>query len=804
LPSHAKISTALDLLESGGALFDSDFHLVHANRNFLALRDYPAELCRPGARLEDLLRFNAERGDYGEGDAHSQVEQRLTEIAGSSVRVIERKMADNRILRIRYCRAPGRELLVTIEDRTEEYRAQAALAASEERHALVTRAASDGIYDWNVADDLLFVSDRLGEMLGIDIGLNGSSAWMDRIHEKDREGYVAALRAHFRGNADGINCAYRVRNVLGEWRWLRDRGLGVRGMDGRVKRLVGAVSDVTEVVEADRAAELARRRFLEAIEAISSGFVLWDAEDQLVQCNSRYRQYFSQIADMVEPGLPFERLMRAAVERGLFPGREADADAFLATVLERRGRCSSEPREQHLKGDVWLLITDHRTADGGIVSIYTDVSQIKQAERDLREREVALNSALEEFDAVLENIDHGVLFMGADLHARIVNQAFREMWGIPQDLIDRKPHMRQIIDWNRGTGLYDVPEEEFDAWREERIAAIAAGPIPPREFKRGDGRVLSYRGVVLADGGRMLTYFDITELKDKEAAILIAKEAADAALVTLREAQARLVHSEKMASLGQLTAGIAHEIKNPLNFVNNFAKLSAEMTEELADLLRDPIAALGDDDRAEAEDLLGTIRANLLKIDEHGRRADSIVRNMLQHSRDGVGETRRVDINAIALEAMNLAYHGARAADPSFNAELDSELAADLAEVEGQPQELQRVFLNLCSNGLYAASRRTSADGAPPRLRLYSRALDGIMEIEVEDNGDGVPAEVQDRIFQPFFTTKPTGDGTGLGLSMSYDIVRRHHGEIELFSEPGRGAIFRVSLPAAAPARIVT
>ena len=258
-----------------------------------------------------------------------------------------------------------------------------------------------------------------------------------------------------------------------------------------------------------------------------------------------------------------------------------------------------------------------------------------------------------------------------------------------------------------------------------------------------------------------------------------ARATAEASLAELRRAQDRLVQSEKMASLGQLTAGIAHEIKNPLNFVNNFADLSGELFEELNQALAPEKLPLAAELRAEIDDLTATLAGNLRKITEHGRRADSIVKNMLLHSRAGSGERRAVDLNATAEEALNLAYHGARAQMPGFNITLEKDFdpAAGLAELFAQ--EFTRVLLNLISNGFYAAHKRAEAQaggGFEPTLRLSTRDLGGQVEIRVRDNGTGIPEAIREKIFDPFFTTKPAGEGTGLGLSLSYDIVVKQHG----------------------------
>jgi signal transduction histidine kinase len=259
----------------------------------------------------------------------------------------------------------------------------------------------------------------------------------------------------------------------------------------------------------------------------------------------------------------------------------------------------------------------------------------------------------------------------------------------------------------------------------------------------------------------------------------------------LKQAQAKLIHAEKMASLGQLTAGIAHEIKNPLNFVNNFSELSRELLDELRDTITTP--------GAEQNELIETLNANLTKIAEHGRRADGIVTSMLLHSRGGTGERRATDLNALVEEALNLAFHGARARDKGFNIALERDLDSKLAPIELVPQDITRVLLNLFGNGFYAAAKRLREGSDPafqPSLRVTTRELGNAAEIRVRDNGVGMPPEVVAKLFTPFFTTKPTGEGTGLGLSISYDIVTQQHGgTISVDSRPGEFTEFTMRLP---------
>jgi signal transduction histidine kinase len=275
-----------------------------------------------------------------------------------------------------------------------------------------------------------------------------------------------------------------------------------------------------------------------------------------------------------------------------------------------------------------------------------------------------------------------------------------------------------------------------------------------------------------------------------------------ASLEDLRTAQDRLVQTEKLASLGQLTAGIAHEIKNPLNFVNNFSSVSVELLDEL----QESIAGVKVDEKTQADitELTDTLRGNLEKIVQHGKRADSIVKNMLLHSREGSGEHRPVDINAIVEESLNLAYHGARAEKQGFNITLERSFDPAAGEVDLFPQEITRVLLNLISNGFYAATKRKGDSGEEkyePVLAATTKNLGDRVEIRIRDNGTGIPPEVKAKMFNPFFTTKPAGEGTGLGLSLSHDIiVKQHAGTIAVDTEPGKFTEFKIVLPRTAAA----
>ena len=268
-------------------------------------------------------------------------------------------------------------------------------------------------------------------------------------------------------------------------------------------------------------------------------------------------------------------------------------------------------------------------------------------------------------------------------------------------------------------------------------------------------------------------------------------------LEDLRTTQDRLVQTQKLASLGQLTAGIAHEIKNPLNFVNNFSGVSTELIDELRETL-DRVKA-DEKTRGEITELTNTLRDNLDKVVQHGKRGDAIVKNMLLHSREGSGEHRLVDANALVEESPNLAYHGARAEKQGFKINMERSFDPDAGQVDVFPQEITRALLNLISNGFYAATKRKeqdNSDGYEPTLSTSTKNLGDRVEIRIRDNGTGVPPEVREKMFNPFFTTKPAGEGTGLGLSISHDIiVKQHGGSIEVDTQPGEFTEVRIVLP---------
>ena len=375
----------------------------------------------------------------------------------------------------------------------------------------------------------------------------------------------------------------------------------------------------------------------------------------------------------------------------------------------------------------------------------------------------------------------------------------RATYGMDQELIDaltradmgiNEPTIALILAEREPTQVADLREEAASDINEITLRAGYLARLVAPLVRGGDvvGLLVVRRRT---PGAFAQNTVDLIKTFAAQSAVAIENarlfQNVEASLENLRTAQDRLVQTEKLASLGQLTAGIAHEIKNPLNFVNNFSTVSVELIDELREALGG--VHLDSKLRAEISEIADTLQSNLDKVVQHGKRADSIVKNMLLHSRQGSGEHRPVDINALVDESLNLAYHGARAEKQGFNITMERSFDPTAGEIDVFPQEITRVLLNLISNGFYAATKRKAeANGGDyePTLVAATKNLGDSVEIRIRDNGTGIPPEVKEKMFNPFFTTKPAGEGTGLGLSISHDIiVKQHGGSIEIDTKPG-------------------
>jgi PAS domain S-box-containing protein len=409
--------------------------------------------------------------------------------------------------------------------------------------------------------------------------------------------------------------------------------------------------------------------------------------------------------------------------------RDVVVDTHGADEVSAMGRAVEVFRQNAIERDA--LLVERAEAAARLEGL------VEERTAELARREAALR-------VMFDNMEQGVAMFDRDLILVAWNQHFRDLLQLTDAFLEGDPSFDDFFRLLAQRGEFG-PGDVEEMVRERRMITDRAH-FDERE--RPDGTSLEVRRNPIPGGGFVSMYTNITERKRAEAEIRAAEEAAEAALLTLREAQANLIQAEKMASLGQLTAGIAHEIKNPLNFINNFAGLSGELLQELEVAAAPAIAGLGEDKRAEVDEVLAMLTGNLEKIVEHGRRADGIVKGMLEHSRGGSGERRSVDLNGVVEEALNLAYHGARAQDQTFNITLERQFDAAMAPIELVPQDITRVFLNLFGNGFYAANkRRGEADDGSFKLVLTVTTLElgDAVEVKVRDNGTGIPPEITEK-----------------------------------------------------------
>jgi PAS domain S-box-containing protein len=791
----ATVAAGLDEINAGFAVFDEHLRLIFCNARYPLIRGYPATLCEPGIALADLFRYNAGRGDYGDGNVERQVAERIAQIQTRVDITVDQVLSDGRILAARYRPLATGGVATTYEDVTAMRRAESELRRDQARHELVTRAISEGIYDWEIATDALEVSARLNALFDFAQGELTSSDWIARVHPDDFVSYRTALRKHFKGETSVLNSEYRIRDKAGAYRWVEDHGIANRDPAGRAIRLVGAISDITARKQAEQALRNSEERYALAMGAINEGVYDWDVARDEIFYSPNVREVLGFTEEMKTPRDWVKR-----IDPGDLPAYRA---AWAAHFRGETRRFLCELRYRHADGSIhWARQhgTGIRDADGRVVRVVGSTGDITAEKNLARERDEARTR----LSVALESISQGFALFDAEDRLVMCNSPYRRFFtetADPEIAAMVVPGMKfeDFVRQAYKKGMYPDAGPDIEAYMRIRLAGRRMSNAG-FELRLRDGTWLYVTEQRTHDEGLVAIYTDITDVKRRESELQTARLAAEAALADLRRAQDRLVQTEKLASLGQLTAGIAHEIKNPLNFVSNFSALSAELIDEMKDVLSD--LGLDKIKRDELDEITRTLKSNLDKVVHHGRRADAIVKNMLQHSREGSGEHGLADINAIVDESLNLAYHGARAENPAFNVVLRRNFDPTVGMADVFAQEITRALLNLISNGFYATAKRKSeaGDGFEPTLCAATMSLGDHVEIRIRDNGTGIPAEVQQKIFLPFFTTKPAGEGTGLGLSMSHDIiVKQHGGTIDVETESGQFAEFRIVLPRTGP-----
>jgi PAS domain S-box-containing protein len=696
----------------------------------------------------------------------------------------------------------GQHVVIAVaRDVTERAEAEAALRRSEEHFRRLTENASDMIQVVGPAGEIRYTGPSVQRLLGYTPEEIAGASTASFIHPDDQAGVAAEIGALTATPGVSRSTQYRVRHKDGRWRMFEARGRTLSPTSADEGFVVNA-RDVTERVEAEEALREREERFRSLIE---------NAQD--ITCVIDPAAVMTYLSPSLSRVLGWEQ--DEVVGHSAFDFIHPDD---VAHVVETLGRIVAEPgttgvaeyRFRHKDGGWRLLEGFGRTLaatgpDEGVVVNIRDVTERREAEQALRFQKALLEAQGE------ASID-GVLAVSASGDVLSTNGRFVEMWGVPPDIVavSRSEALLAAI-------LERVPDPEAYA---ARVADLYAHPDETAldEVVLKDGCVFDrYTAPVRSrDGehyGRIWFFRDVTAQRRHARELEAARNEAEGAreradryarsletsLTDLRQAQDRLVQQEKMASLGRLTAGIAHEIKNPLNFVTNFADLSVGLVADLqAELSADPARPVGEAIAASG-DLLEDLAMNAQRIAEHGRRADSIVRGMMDHARGGKEPRRAVGVNALVEEALGSALQSWEVKAGTAAARATRDFAADAGDVEAGPMELGRVVVNLVSNALDAlAERARDADaGYEPQVTVRTRRHPDRVEVVVEDNGVGVPEAARERLFEPFFTTKPTGHGNiGLGLSLSRDVVHGHGGTLEVESREGAGARFMLTLPA--------
>ncbi len=739
---QAELRVTFDNMGDGVAMFDAERRLGAWNRNFERIMGLSEEWLAKRPDYAEYLEILAERGEFGTANVEAELASRL-EDTERELR-LERTRPDGSVIEVRRNAVPGGGFVLIYSDITERRRAEAEIRAARD-------AAEAALERQTATADILKV-------------IAGSPT--------DVQPVLDAL----------VKSAVRFCGATDATISLRDGNEIVRkAHEGPLGTSIGVPLDGDSAsATAIRSGRTVHYQDIAALDPVAF------AAAHRRAAQDGYRAALA--APMIRDGVAIGNIALRKVEAGAFTAQQIallETFAAQAVIAIENVRLFNDLREA----------LEQQTATADILRI------ISQSPTDVTPVLTAVAGAALKFCGAR---DAQVALRSGDTWSIVAHEGPIGVLGGTRRLSRQTAPGRAMVD-GEVVQIVDLQSAEADEFQEARelgarlgFRSALAAPLLRDDVAIG---AISLRrpeaGVFTASQVELLKSFAAQAVIAIENVRLFT-ELRDS-LERLKAAQANLIQSEKMASLGQLTAGIAHEIKNPLNFVNNFAGLSSELLDELRQAVEALLAEPDEGKRAELQETMDLLTANLARIVEHGKRADGIVRSMLSHSRGGSGDWQESNINALVEEALSLAYHGARALDKDFNTTLQRDLAPEMKVIEVVPQDVTRVFLNLFGNGFYATRKRHlggAEAGYRPTLKVSTRDLGEAVEIRVRDNGTGIQPDLRARLFQPFFTTKPTGEGTGLGLSISYDIVTQQHGgTIEVESEPGSFTEFTVRLP---------
>lgn len=528
----AELAAVLEHVPYGIAFFDSELRLKALSRAHREMWGIPPDAVERRMTLRDLVECNRALSLYDVPDEEwsSYVESRIAAVQAGTTAPLEFRRRDGRVLEYCCLALPDGGRMVTFFDITRLKNAETALAEAMRRMEFILASSPYVLYSFSAEAPHrpIFTSDNIQILLGYEPSeCAAEDFWRAGVHPDDLPRVLTEVGEVFsRGKAVS---EYRFRRKDGSWIWVCDNLRLVRGPDGRPLEVIGAWGDVTAAKEAEEALRLSELRLTDAIESLEHGFVLYDAHDRFVLCNGRYREMSPELADCMVPGASFEEIAVNAARRGFIEGAGDDPSEWVRERIRRRNS-STGAFLQHLENGRWLEIRDRRTREGGIVTTYTDVTETKRREAELAEALRTKERLLAELKAVLDAIDYGIVFMDSELRVRLVNRAFRSMCDIPDEFLAERPSFRDLLEHNRRAGIYDVLDDAWDAYAEARISAVRSGSHPRTVLRRADGRVYEFECIALPDGGRMLTYLDVTDAKRAQEALQLALERYDLAM----------------------------------------------------------------------------------------------------------------------------------------------------------------------------------------------------------------------------------------------------------------------------------
>ncbi len=659
-------------------------------------------------------------------------------------------------------------LIGSTSDITAEKSLAAALKESEARYAHALEAIGEGLYDWDIEkDEVLYSPGVRRQILIPEPELRTPQDWVDRIHPDDLPAFQERTRQHLRGATPRFECEVRYRAGDGSWRWARQHGIAVRDATGRAVRLVGSTGDITDNKRLAEALAQAEARLKAAVEAASEGFVVWDEHDRLVMCNSVYRNFFRGRLHLVVPGVAFETIIRAGFEVGMFPEAGSDFLSWFA-ILQQRRHDHAGRREQHLFGDQWLIISDRPLASGGVVSVYTDISEHKRREGELAAaadrfalaRDEAARARIQLTEAI-EAISEGFALFDRTDRLILNNSRYRQFNAPVSHFIRAGASFRLMLTEAVRRGLINIGNRDPQEWIEWRMA-IHHNQSEPLELQLSDERWLSISERPTDEGGVVCIYTDITTLKQRETEL---SRLVDSLAVARDEAQ------EANQAKSRFLATMSHELRTPLNAILGIGDMMREEAED-----------------AGQKDLLDPLG----RINRAGRHLLQLVNDVLDLSKIEAGRLE-VHPEEVLLRGFvaDIETTGRPLAARNAN-KFICDCADDIGSLQADPMRLRQVVLNLVGN----ACKFT--EGGEVRLAVGRR--NGRVEFAVSDTGIGITPQQLEKLFTDFTqadasTTRRYG-GTGLGLAISRRLCRMMGGDIEVTSTPGSGSTFTAWLPA--------